>query len=146
MLYDIINPSDPYTMEADTFAAALGAVAILGEGRYGLQPLGHSAPKVHPILFGDWPREVYKAAGVEPRNATGLMARMNSDAEFNEAVAKALDSVRYGNVADRAIPRDPNNDRRSSTNNIGGYAWKYAEAMRGKRRFAPVDAEAGNVE
>lgn len=145
MLFDISNPSDPYTMDAESFAAALGAVAILGEGRFGLNPIGHDAPAVPPILFGDWADEVYQAAGISPPCAASLIAKMNSDPEFNESVAKALESVRYGHVADRNVPREIGEERRSSMNNIGGFARKYAEAMRGKRKFASIDAEAGNV-
>lgn len=145
MLYEITNPSDPYTMEAESFAAAMGAVAILGEGRYGLEPIGHDGPRVPINLFGDWPSELYQQAGISPASAAGLARWMNASEENNEAVAKALDSVRYGNAENRSKPRDLKNDSRSSMNNIGGYAWKYAEAMRGKREFAPVDAVAGNA-
>lgn len=144
MLFEIINPSDPYTMEAESLTAALGAVAILGEGRFGLEPIDNDSPKVPPILFGDWADEVYQAAGIDPPEAPALMAWMNASEANNEAVAKALDSVRLGGVKDRDKPRDPENANRSSRNDIGSFAWKYAEAMRGNRTFASVDVEAGN--
>jgi len=112
MLFEIMNPSDPYTMDSPSLAAALGAVAILGEGRFGLRPIGHTYPDVPPILFGDWLDEVYKHAGVDPKSAEGLMAWMNGSPENAEAVALALDSVRLGGAGDRDHPRDPENDSR----------------------------------
>ena len=65
MLFEIINPSDPYTLETDSYAAAVAAVCILGEGKYGLDPIGCDVPKVPLALFGDLPPHVYQAAGVK---------------------------------------------------------------------------------
>lgn len=144
MLYEIINPHDPYTIAAESLAAALGAVAILGEGRYGLQPIGHDGPKI-PLaaIFGDWPESLYEDAGIFPRCAAGLMAWIDRN---YSAVAGALDSVRYGTVEDRDVPREIGRNRRSSTADLCNWSWNYAEALRRKRAFGPIDAEAGNGE
>lgn len=143
MLYEIINPSDPYTMEAESLAAAMAAVAILGEGRYGLDPIGHDGSRVPVIIFGDWAEHLYSQAGISPPTSGGLFAWLENPAN-NESAAKALDSVRFGRAADRDVPREVGERRRSSMNNIGKFAWEYAEAMRGKRAFAPIDAKSGN--
>ena len=37
VLYEIINPSDPYTLKADDFKIAAAACLILGDGQYGLE-------------------------------------------------------------------------------------------------------------
>ena len=37
MIYEIINPSDDYTIVADDFAAAAIAACLLGRGAYGLK-------------------------------------------------------------------------------------------------------------
>lgn len=138
MLFEIINPSDPYTLETDSYAAAVAAVCILGEGKYGLDPIDCDVPKVPLALFGDLPPHVYQAAGV--KDFDELAARLNSDAAFNEATAAALDSVRIGTERERTADKASHDDRRSSLNDIGGRAWAYAEALRGKRTFAGVDA------
>lgn len=139
MIWEISNPFDPYTIETDSFQAALAAVLIVGQGRYGLNPLD-GGPKMFPVLFGDLPDETYAAANV--KSAEELMAWMNAAAENNEAVAAALDGVRIGR--DRLSPLQSKTDHdshRSSISDIARFAWKYAEALRGKRMFSSIDAE-----
>lgn len=38
--YDLINPSDPYTFEADDLEIAAVAVVLLGDGQYLADPVG----------------------------------------------------------------------------------------------------------
>ena len=43
MLLNLINPSDPYTLEADDFEIAAVAVCLLGAGKYPATALGNDA-------------------------------------------------------------------------------------------------------
>ncbi len=145
LLFEIVNPSDPYTMQADSFAAALLAVALIGEGKYGLRPIDNDTlPVVPPVIFGDWSCDVYAAAGA--KGISELTKRANDEPEFNEAVASALDSVRIGSKRDRDESKESHDSRRSSMNNIGKYAWGYASALRGKNTMRSVDAKNPAVE
>ena len=40
MVYELINPSDSYTLEADTAAVAMAVVLVLGGGSYGIKAEG----------------------------------------------------------------------------------------------------------
>src|SRR3990172_5720522 len=53
MKFEIVNPSDPYTMEAPDMEIAAVAVVLLGEGMYPLTGVGEAAGRnVPPFLFG----------------------------------------------------------------------------------------------
>lgn len=133
LLCEISNPSDPYTMECEDFRVGAVAVALLGNGHYGLrcEATGQSTP----VLFGwdDW----LKSEGID------IAAALNSRAE---EIATALDSVRIGSAADRANEElavlhmtpegakqyraELHDRKRTSMNDIGGRAQKLAVALR----------------
>lgn len=52
MIYEIINPSDPVTINAESFESALLATALLGSGQYAAHPIDDSWEKVPLFLFG----------------------------------------------------------------------------------------------
>ena len=133
MKYTIINPHDPYTMEAASHAAALGAIAVLGEGMYGVRCEGFEAGVLTGSRTGDWREATYREAGIDPPDAAGLCQWMGDCSwiwkerpENNEAVAKALESIRC-------------DGEKSSTVDLEAKGKRLAQAMRGKRTFKSVE-------
>lgn len=51
MIYEVINPSDPYTIVTDDFRVAAVAACVLGNGAYGLASADGSQ-EMPPMLFG----------------------------------------------------------------------------------------------
>ena len=53
MIYELINPSDPITLEADSDNVAIIAAILIGHGQYGLT--NNEGKDVMPIfLFAGW--------------------------------------------------------------------------------------------
>lgn len=50
--YEIINPSDPYEVDAPTLKAAAVLCLFLGRGQYAFEPIGHDGPGVPLFMFG----------------------------------------------------------------------------------------------
>lgn len=127
MKFEVINPHDPYSMESPDFVTALAAIAILGEGKYGVRGHGFTAP---PALFGDWPKEVYQAAGIAGCEELFELGRgrLEIDRAFNEAVAAALDSIKL------------ERESITSTVDLARLGKANAAALRGKRMFAGIKA------
>lgn len=140
MLYSIVNPSDPYTIESSSLDVAVMAVILLGQGNYGLTSLdgGQDVPM---FTFGggdEWCRIHFK------EDIMGLSNRV-MDENLSE-VADSLDSVLYGDKKDRiefiesTKDMDRNNflaerimrqdSRRSSMNDIGERAYRMAAKLR----------------
>lgn len=137
MIAEIINPSDPYTLETDNFLAAAVGIALVGNGKLGLSC---ENPKLRtPILFG-WD-QWFKDQGIDD---LGKWLEAHS-----AEVADALDSVMIGNIGDRALFLDAleaiddpvkreafrakqHDKKRSSMNDIGAACWKTAAALRKK--------------
>jgi hypothetical protein len=134
-VFDIANPSDAYTIKGPFMACAI-AVAILGNGAYGI--------KGTPVLFGwdDWLKE----QGIEDLSA-------HIDAHAVE-IADALESVLIGSERDREevestlamLPEEKREEwlamrhdkQRSSMNDIGGKARKIAARLRQQKRSRSV--------
>ena len=116
MKFEIINPPNPYTMEADDLEVAAVAVCLLGDGRYGLDAQGIDADTgadVPIFLLGghdDWFTSRF-GADYESTARRVLNHR-------NDALARALESVTLGRA------------ERSSLNDIGGRAKTLARAVR----------------
>jgi hypothetical protein len=138
MLYEIVNPSDPYVMEADDRAVACAAGLILGEGAYALKAEGASgADLALPIfIFGgavEWFNETFP---------TPLESFVPAN---SKAIAAALETVTIGKFDDyhrlrraaEALPEDAraafltswHDDKRSSLNNIGRRAKAIAKGL-----------------
>ena len=136
-IYEIVNPSDPYTLRAPDRATAVAACFLLGEGQYSLRARdGESACPL--FLLGGDPLDWYEGEfGV--RLPAVLENRLAE-------VAAALESVLYGSFADReeidaatalmapdavaGFLAERHERRRSSLNNIGAKAWAIAAALR----------------
>lgn len=139
-VYELINPSDAYTLAAPSHEVAAMACLHLGDGAYGLREVGGDF--VFPVfLFGGFAEWVPTAFGMSQEEYFGPWRR-----EHCCAVVKALRSVVIGSPGDRqiyeaavaAIP-DPaaraafrdawHEGRRPSLNDIGRYALGLADAM-----------------
>lgn len=131
IIYEIINPSDTVTFEADDVRIAMLACGFVGDGRLGLRDeKGEDAGM--PFFLAGGCAEWLEAQGIMP------MART---AEGSAKLADALDSFICCSVANRkairaAVGNDPaamarfNEEKRSSLNNICGRARKLAAAVR----------------
>lgn len=132
-VYELINPSDPYTFEAPNIEVAGAAVCLLSTG-FGAKRLSGEVDESTPVLFG-W-EEWFKSHGID---STWLN-------EHGAAVADALDSFLIGDAATRSDTMDMlaqlsedkrdawrsrRQDRhRSSMNDIGEAAYAMAKRLR----------------
>lgn len=140
MLYNIVNPSDPYTIEASSLDVAAMTAILLGQGQYPFHALDGSE-NVPTFAFGGgdkWCDEQFKESLMEMSNRV-------MDTKLSQ-VADCLDSVLYGDEKDRveflAETKDMNrqtfeatrilrhNDKISSMNDIGDRAYRMAAKLR----------------
>ena len=122
MRFEIINPSDPYTMEADDLEVAAVAVCLLGNGKYGLSRIGGDrGTEVPPFLFGGHDEWFTDKFGADFERTAERVLNQRGD-----ALARAFESV----TLERA--------ERSSMNNIGGKAQELGRVVRKSMQ----DAEA----
>jgi hypothetical protein len=140
VIYEIDNPSDPYTMVAEDRAVAAVAVVFLGEGMWGLSDReGKTAVPI--FAFGGGAERLERWFATEL--GTTLAAVVS---EKRQAIAAALRSVAIGSISDReafdrgfALIDDPvkkeewrtwwHDQRRSSLNDIGRRAWALADRL-----------------
>ena len=136
MLFELINPSDPYTFRAPSIEVA-GAAVILLSAAYGARSIGEDPELSTPVMFGwdEW---------AEEHGVDGAWL----DAHRLE-VAEALDSFLIGGPAARAgaeeaLAKIPTEDReswrarrqdsmRSSLSKIGERAYEVAKKLREER-------------
>lgn len=114
MKFELINPSDPYTIEGADLMIVAVAACLLGDGRYGLDGLGEAEGIKMPIFIlasaDDWFREKFSM------NYEG--AATYCVHKRGEELAQALESVAL------------TSGRRSSLHNIGRKAQQLACAVR----------------
>lgn len=138
MVYEIINPSDPFTLKSDNVLASCLACLILGEGKYALRD--KNGNQACPFFLFDghdqWLTEHHQTTFEKGLHENG------------PAIAEVLDSVMIGDfqaredaedAISRMSPVDARNflakrhDRyRSSMNNIGKRAKSLAKILRQK--------------
>ena len=101
-VYEIINPSDPYTIEAD-FEAATIAITLLGKGFYGLKD--GDKKMVVPLLFvftengtDDW---FQNNLGGSTGEVLGKLK--GDDIDLMERVIAALKSIVIGSFEEREV-------------------------------------------
>ena len=119
MKFEIINPSDPYTMDADDLIVAAVAVCLLGNGKYGLDALGEDSNisnNVPIFLLGGHDEWFTSRFGMTYEAAAQQVVDQRT-----EALAKAFESVAL------------TSGRRSSLNNIGAKAKELARVVRAAR-------------
>lgn len=116
MKFDLVNPCDPYTMEADDLQVAAVACCLLGNGKYALTGLGDDAGQDVPVfLIGGHDEWFVQKFGMNYEDtATHALNHRN------DALARAFESVTLGR------------EERSSMNDIGGKARDIAQAIRRK--------------
>lgn len=152
MLYEIINPSDPYTIAADDPEVAAVACFLLGNGQYAFKPIDGPEDAEVPILIlvsaDEWCEEKFGKkvglliADVINNKADALIACLEScligrerdRREFEQAIALIDDPKKREEF--RAARHDL---RRSSLNDIGGRALQLAVAVRKKAAERPKE-------
>lgn len=137
-VYEIINPSDPYTLKASSFKVAAAATTLLGEGAWGLRGVGESEETMPVLLFG---------GGEEWLTQQDMWPIGDFIDANHEAVVQALDTVLIGDANERiafdramaAVTSDADRqaawaayheEKRSSLRDIGGYAKELVQYLR----------------
>lgn len=122
MKFEIVNPSDAYTMEADDMEVAAVACCLLGDGKYALKGVGEDAGSDVPVfLLGGHDRWFISKFGMDyETTATHCLEHRVGD------LARAFDSVTLTSGS------------RSSLNNIGARARALAQAVRRKADAQPA--------
>lgn len=144
VVYDIGNPSDPYTMASDNWRAAAAACLLLGGGKYALSAVEpEDANSGCPLfLFGGGVGEWWS------NQFGGTFEAWMESADNRRKLCEALDSVLIGDASDRReveaeLAKLPEREReawlerrhdqrRSSMNNIGRRAKELAGGFREK--------------
>lgn len=159
MLFNIINPSDPYTMRAIDLEVAAVAVCVLGEGKYALEEIsGDRSGQVPIFLLGGHDEWFTRQFGRD------FAASLNHVAGNRlEELVKALSSVHIGTPADKAafderaaqcpdpeavveLLHELHDAKRSSMNDIGRRAWSMAQALLEQRLIQQAAAEEAQQE
>jgi len=131
VIYEIVNPSDHYTIACEDERIACAATLLLGDGKYGLSVDGASVMPV--FLFGgglEWWAEKFTepletVLGRRGEIAICLRSVVIGDRTSFEAAIAAIDDA-----GKRAGFVETWNDRhRSSTNDIGAHALHLAEQL-----------------
>lgn len=155
MLFNVVNPSDPYTMDAPDLMSAAVAVCLIGEGKYGLTQIDAvdgEQPKIVPVFLltshEDWFTEHFGQGFADTLTVA-------TSAEHMPNLIKALDSLVYGHQEDRAeflrqLQAQPpaeredfrlrwQAERRTSTAQIAEHAWGMAAYFRKQLANGQVD-------
>lgn len=144
MIFSITNPSDHYTMDAESHLVAAVAVALLGGGQYGLRQCdGLGELVVPPFPCGGHEGYYMRCFGRTFADAVNFV-----DAHHLEELVAALGSVLVGDLdarreamlSMRALPEaersawllEFHDRRRSSANDIGRAAWQMSNMLADK--------------
>lgn len=120
MKFNLINPSDAYTMEAEDLEVAAVAVCFLGAGRYALEGIGEDQGQDVPIfLFNGHDEWFTEKFGMNFEDTSNRVVNHRA-----EALATAFDSVTLTNPP------------RSSMNNIKATAQALSNAVRTRKQTA----------
>lgn len=147
MIYEIINPSDAVTIEAQDSVLASIAIIVLGNGQYGLYDEdGRTVLGIFALSKPEKLIEWLRDNGVEDTKMDEFYAKNG------EEIATILESVVYGNISDRkaitalteSMTRSDrlkamakyNDSKRSSMNDIGSAACDLAKGFRKKAKEA----------
>lgn len=149
MLFDIVNFSDPYTMESDRLDIAVVTVLLLGRGSYGLTGID-SEYEVPIFSFGN---EEYTSKWLQENCGFGIEDLWGFVDTHKDELAACLESVVIGSPAARQEYADTltkklagidenewqsvadfkaqwHDQHRSSMNDIGSHARALAKKMR----------------
>lgn len=145
MLFNIINPHDPYTLEAPDLEIAANAIALIGKGAYGLHELSGDQSGNVP-LFPETGHDEWFTKQFGRDFSASLNHVM--DARAGD-LSKALASVFIGTPADKrafeqeardcvdeeefhALLTKRHDEKRGSLNDIGRIAWGMADMVAAK--------------
>ena len=129
-IFEISNPSDKYTVEAEDWPVACVSCLIIGKGNYGLREIDgdHKMPIFLLAGFDEWVEAEFEMTAQE---FVGSVDKMDVAACLNSIVVgdraaymKGLGD-KTGEEAD-AFWEVWDDLHRSSLNNMGGYARNYA--------------------
>lgn len=134
-IYDIVNPSDPVTIEAEDREVAQLVCLMLGSGAYALDD--EQGEQVLPLFLGD--------GTFEPWAHEHAFDVQRITDEKRQAIVACLRSAMCADINDRAaitaaVNGDPaalrryNEAKRSSLNDICGYAHTIADRMGDEQR------------
>jgi hypothetical protein len=140
MLFNIINPSDSYTIKTDDKEAACVACLLMGEGQYGLEEIGGKFEM--PILMFGGGDEFFKSQFGKSMEESVKLYRGDKVAVLIETLRSTL----VGSVGERQTHEDAlkfitdpekrqqyideyKDKKRGSMNNIGGYAIRLADHL-----------------
>lgn len=144
MLYNIVNMSDPYTIETSSLDVAFVACLFLGRGQYAFEPLRDEGVRVPIFMFGgvdDWCLEHLA------ESFKAVVDRVTTDPAKRAELADCFESCLIGRAEDKETYRagldlidDPvkreqwrsrwHDARRSSMNDIGRRAYQMATNIR----------------
>ncbi len=153
MIYEIINPSDPITFEAEDVQLAIIACIYVGSGKMGLRDESEESV-VPPMLFWDEARiaEWLTEKGFDgidgmhelaKEKKTELAAILRSGAVCKTSERKSLiKAIKAGGGDFQKSLRAYNENERGSLNDICGFMHSLADDIEGvapKRRVLTVD-------
>jgi hypothetical protein len=150
MLYEIINPSDPYHFECNDLEVAAIMIGILGEGHYAAQPLDENGNEIETevyiplFLFGSADTWFKKQFGITMDESMGHVLK-----DRKSELIEAFESVTLGSFKDRKFVIDALNaiddpvkkeafkkkwieEKQTSLNDIGGRADALARSLKKK--------------
>lgn len=154
-LYEIVNPSDMYTIETKDFLPACLAVLWLGQGKYALLGLDKGGETMPIFLFGgyeSWFRDRFGKDVdllIQEMPAADLAAALESvicgDREERLAYFTALDLLT--DPDERRAYRDAWQQKHStSLNDIGGDAHRMADRLRAAAAAGQIEAPPAGEE
>ncbi len=145
MIYDIVNPSDDVTLETDDLDVARAVCIFLGGGKYGLND--EDGNEVMPLLFLGGFDEFCEATGFDYPSTV-----RNRRAKFIACLRSAMCCRVSERKAIRAAVGDDqnalaryNDEKRSSVNDICGYAHGVARQLE-QKDVATATADSGSRE
>lgn len=129
MIYELINPSDPVTLEADDLTIARAACLLLGRGAYALED--ENGAEAMPLLLFDsfdrWASDnSFDLSEILKKRESEIAACLRSFVCVSIADRRAILAAMNGDPAALARYSD---EKRSSLNDICGRAHQFAEAM-----------------
>lgn len=137
MIWELTNPSDAIIIEHDNFKEAAFTALYLGQGKYGLE--GHdSAPDMPIFLFGGACEWFEKTFGEKIEDTKAITAGVAAAFRgyllghpYELEIFKAAQKNRAPEEA-REFREKWNENKRTSINDIVGYAYKCAEIIEAK--------------
>jgi hypothetical protein len=144
MLFSIINPSDPYTMEAPDLEIAAVAVCLIGNGKYALREISGDQSGFVPMFpFGGHDAWFMKQFD---RDFSASVKVVSETPARRTQLIKALASVNIGDIHYRrefdqkaalcttpeeaaALWYSHHDAKRTSENDIGRRAWALGQAV-----------------